>query len=217
MLVIGATNRLDIVDPALLRPGRFDRVVEVPMPDEGARRSILGIHTRGKPLAGNVDLDGLARLAEGMSGAEIEGAVDRAAAAALRRHIGGKDPPSYKDICITHDDLAAAVREKRPGAAGRAGGRAGRVGARSAAAAAAAQPPLRRGRGVGAEIRPLRRGAGLGAAASGAWGGGEGEGACRLGSARHASAWSSRAWGGGREGEGACRAGGRPAANCAAD
>ena len=121
VLVIGATNRLDIVDPALLRPGRFDRVVEVPMPDEGARRGILGIHTRGKPLADGVDLDGLARMAEGMSGAEIEGAVDRAAAAALRRHIADRDPPDYKGIRITYDDLAGAVREDRPGAAGRDG------------------------------------------------------------------------------------------------
>ena len=126
VLVIGATNRLDIVDPALLRPGRFDRVIEVPMPDEGARRSILGIHTRGKPLAGGVDLDALARLAEGMSGAEIEGAVDRAAVAALRRHIRGAEPPDYKDIRITHGDLGGAVREGggRPAAAaaGSAGG-----------------------------------------------------------------------------------------------
>ena len=122
VLVVGATNRLDIVDPALLRPGRFDRIVKVPMPDEGARRSILGIHTRGKPLADGVDLDALARLAEGMSGAEIEGAVDRAAAAALRRHIADRNPPDYKGIRITHDDLAGAVREGGPGAAGRDGG-----------------------------------------------------------------------------------------------
>ena len=121
VLVIGATNRLDIVDPALLRPGRFDRVVKVPMPDEGARRGILGIHTRGKPLADGVDLDGLARMAEGMSGAEIEGVVDRAAAAALRRHIADRDPPDYKGIRITYDDLAGAVREGGPGAAGRDG------------------------------------------------------------------------------------------------
>ena len=89
------------------------------MPDEGARRSILGIHVRGKPLAGGVDLDALARLAEGMSGAEIEGAVDRAAVAALRRHIRGAGPPDYKDIRITHGDLDGAIREGggRPAAA----------------------------------------------------------------------------------------------------
>ena len=139
VLIIGATNRLDIVDPALLRPGRFDRVIEVPMPDAGARRSILEIHAKGKPLADGVDLGSLVGMTAGMSGAEIEGAVDRAALAALRRHIDRKDPPEYRDIRITQEDLARAVKGEgardRPGAPAAPGAEAAAPGAEAAAPA----------------------------------------------------------------------------------
>ena len=139
VLIIGATNRLDIVDPALLRPGRFDRVIEVPMPDAGARRSILEIHAKGKPLADGVDLGSLVGMTAGMSGAEIEGAVGRAALAALRRHIDRKDPPEYRDIRITQEDLARAVKGEgardRPGAPAAPGAEAAAPGAEAAAPA----------------------------------------------------------------------------------
>ena len=139
VLIIGATNRLDIVDPALLRPGRFDRVIEVPMPDAGARRSILEIHAKGKPLADGADLGALVGMTAGMSGAEIEGAVDRAALAALRRHIDRKDPPEYRDIRITQEDLARAVKGEgardRPGAPAAPGAEAAAPGAEAAAPA----------------------------------------------------------------------------------
>ena len=115
VLVIGATNRLDIVDPALLRPGRFDRVIEVPMPDADARRSILLIHMRNRPFV-DVELDALVEQTVGMSGAEIEGAVDRAAAAALERHIDGRDPPDYRNIKITREDVSAAVGQGKDNA-----------------------------------------------------------------------------------------------------
>ena len=150
VLVIGTTNRLDIVDPALLRPGRFDRIIEVPMPDAGARRSILEIHARGRPLADGVDLGALVGMTDGMSGAEIEGAVDRAALAALRRHIDRSDPPEYRDVRITHDDLAAAIRgegagDGAPAGAGgdRPGGAPGSPGPGEAAAGAGAPGPAR--------------------------------------------------------------------------
>ena len=115
VLVIGATNRLDIVDPALLRPGRFDRVVEVPLPDADARRSILLIHMRNRPFV-DVELDALVEQTVGMSGAEIEGAVDRAAAAALERHIDGRDPPDYRNIKITREDVSAAMGQGKDNA-----------------------------------------------------------------------------------------------------
>ncbi|HEY8498204.1 MAG TPA: AAA family ATPase, partial [Limnochordales bacterium] len=84
VLVIGATNRMDLLDPALLRPGRFDRVVRVDLPDREARLQILRIHTRHRPLADDVDLEAVARETFGFSGAHLEAVVNEAAIAALR-------------------------------------------------------------------------------------------------------------------------------------
>ena len=84
IFVIAATNRPDIIDPALLRAGRFDKVIEVPMPDEKARLEILKIHTRNMPLAKDVDLKRIAKLTEGYSGADIENMVREAGMNALR-------------------------------------------------------------------------------------------------------------------------------------
>jgi transitional endoplasmic reticulum ATPase len=87
--VIAATNRPDLIDPALLRAGRLEIRVQLPVPDATARREIFAIHTRGKPLAGDVDLDQLAVAAEGLVGAEIEGICRRAAMLAIRGFIDG--------------------------------------------------------------------------------------------------------------------------------
>ncbi|MFQ5834254.1 MAG: CDC48 family AAA ATPase [Candidatus Thorarchaeota archaeon] len=84
VLVIGATNRADILDPAMLRPGRFDQIVFVPPPDKDARVEILKVHTRDMPLAKDVDLDQLAEMTEGYSGADIAGLAREAAMAAVR-------------------------------------------------------------------------------------------------------------------------------------
>lgn len=84
VLVMAATNRPDLLDPALLRPGRFDRTVQVDMPDREGRLHILKIHTRGRPLAPGIDLEELAREMYGFSGAQIESAVNEAAIQALR-------------------------------------------------------------------------------------------------------------------------------------
>jgi transitional endoplasmic reticulum ATPase len=83
VVVIAATNRPDIIDPALLRPGRFDRLVLVPMPDADARRGILNVHTRSMPLEG-VDLESLVPRTEGFVGADLENLCREAAMAALR-------------------------------------------------------------------------------------------------------------------------------------
>jgi transitional endoplasmic reticulum ATPase len=87
VVVIGATNRPNLVDPALLRPGRFDELVYVPVPDAPGRRRILGIHTKGMPLAGDVDLDSLAERSERFTGADLEDLVRRAGLNALRGSI----------------------------------------------------------------------------------------------------------------------------------
>ncbi|APH38244.1 proteasome-activating nucleotidase [Methanohalophilus halophilus] len=83
--IIAATNRIDLLDPALLRPGRFDRVIEVPIPDEKAREDILRIHTRHMNLADDVDMTKLAKMANGLSGADLKIIVKEAGMFVLRR------------------------------------------------------------------------------------------------------------------------------------
>ena len=89
VVVLGATNRLDMLDPALLRPGRFDFQVELPMPDSAARLTIFGVHTRKMPLGPDVDVEALAVLCEGFVGADIEGLCRRAASLAIREFLDG--------------------------------------------------------------------------------------------------------------------------------
>ncbi|WP_404813128.1 CDC48 family AAA ATPase [Infirmifilum lucidum] len=87
VVVVAATNRPDIIDPALLRPGRFDRLIYVPPPDEKARLEIFRVHTRRMPLAEDVDLAELARRTEGYTGADIEVLVREAGLIALREDV----------------------------------------------------------------------------------------------------------------------------------
>ena len=87
IVVIGATNRPTLLDPALLRPGRFDELVYVTIPDREGRRKILGIHTRDMPLAADVDLDALAERTSGYTGADLEDLVRRAGLGALRENL----------------------------------------------------------------------------------------------------------------------------------
>ncbi len=86
VIIIAATNRPDILDPALLRPGRFDRKVVMDNPDVRGRQEILKVHSRGKPLAGDVDVEALAKITAGFSGADLENLVNEAAILAARRN-----------------------------------------------------------------------------------------------------------------------------------
>ena len=113
VLIIGATNRLDIVDPAILRPGRFDRIIEVPLPDTKARSNIFKIHTKKKPLAKDVDLEKIVGLTNGFSGAEIAAIANRAGITALKRYVNGKSS-SVKEIEITQNDLIDAIEKVKP-------------------------------------------------------------------------------------------------------
>ncbi|WP_163327954.1 ATP-dependent zinc metalloprotease FtsH [Desulfurobacterium thermolithotrophum] len=88
IIVIAATNRPDILDPALLRPGRFDRQIHVPLPDVRGRLEILKIHTKDKPLAEDVDLEVIARSTPGFSGADLANIVNEAALIAARKNHG---------------------------------------------------------------------------------------------------------------------------------
>ncbi|ESS02987.1 MAG: AAA family ATPase, CDC48 subfamily [uncultured archaeon A07HR67] len=87
VVVIATTNRPDLIDSALLRPGRLDRHVHVPVPDEAGRRKILEVHTREKPLADDVDLDAIARRTEGYVGADLEAVAREASMSASREFI----------------------------------------------------------------------------------------------------------------------------------
>jgi transitional endoplasmic reticulum ATPase len=87
VVVVGATNRPDIIDEALLRPGRFDRILEVPLPDKEARKEILRIHTIRKPLDHTVSIDKLVGLTEGYTGADIAAITNAAAMSAIKEYI----------------------------------------------------------------------------------------------------------------------------------
>jgi transitional endoplasmic reticulum ATPase len=105
VVVIGATNRPNLIDPALLRPGRFDELIYVGVPDTAGRRRILAIHTEGMPLAPDVDLESLARRAERFTGADLEDLVRRAGLTALRRGL--------ETATVTMADFEAALAETR--------------------------------------------------------------------------------------------------------
>jgi transitional endoplasmic reticulum ATPase len=98
VVVLAASNRPDIIDPALLRAGRFDLQLELPVPDEKTRLEIFKVHTRGKPLANDVDLKSLAKATEGMVGSDIEAVSKKAAMLAIREFInqGRKDLSKFK-------------------------------------------------------------------------------------------------------------------------
>jgi len=97
VVIIGATNRPDIIDEALLRPGRFDRLLEIPIPDKDARKQILQIHLKKKPLGADVNIDKLVDLTDRYTGAEIEALVNAAAIAAVREYIIAKELKSNKE------------------------------------------------------------------------------------------------------------------------
>ena len=113
VLIIAATNRLDIVDEAFLRPGRFDRIIKVPNPDEKGRQHIFEIHTKSKPLASDAKISEIVKLTDNFSGAEIAAVANRAAIAALRRYVSGKSK-NVKEIRITQQDLIDAVDKVKP-------------------------------------------------------------------------------------------------------
>src|SRR5690625_4956302 len=110
VLVIGATNRADLLDPALLRPGRFDRIVNVDLPDREGRLHILRIHARDKPLAVDVDLMEVARDTFGFSGAHLESLLNEAAILAMR---AGKEQITSDEIREAIDNVMMGERRDR--------------------------------------------------------------------------------------------------------
>ncbi|MCX8073422.1 MAG: ATP-dependent zinc metalloprotease FtsH [Candidatus Binatia bacterium] len=109
VILIAATNRPDVLDPALLRPGRFDRRVVVPRPDVKGREGILRVHTRRVPIAEDVDLALLARSTPGFAGADLENLVNEAALLAARQN---KDKVSMADFELAKDKVLMGVERK---------------------------------------------------------------------------------------------------------
>ena len=123
LVVIAATNRPEAIDEALRRPGRFDREIVVGVPDETGRREILGIHTRGMPLDGGVDLDALARKTYGFVGADLAALTREAAMEAVRRIMPeinlaeGSLPPEILDkLSVVGSDFEGALKRVQPSA-----------------------------------------------------------------------------------------------------
>jgi len=102
VVVIAATNRPDILDPALLRPGRFDRLIYVPPPDKKARLEILRIHTRNMPLADDVDLEKIAEMTDGYTGADLEAVAREAAMIAVRETFKKTGKPKPTEVRMEH-------------------------------------------------------------------------------------------------------------------
>ena len=121
VVVIGATNRPNSIDEALRRPGRFDREIEIKIPDRDGRFEILQIHTRGMPLADDVDIGKLADMTHGYAGADISALAKEAAMAALRRVLPDVDLEAEEipidvlnKIQVTWDDFRNALKDMQP-------------------------------------------------------------------------------------------------------
>ncbi len=123
VIVIGATNRPEALDPALRRPGRFDREIQIGVPDRNGRKEILQIHTRGMPLADDVDLDEIADVTHGFVGADLEALCKEAAMNALRRVLPKIDlesdtlpPDVLESLEVTRKDFLDALKVVEPSA-----------------------------------------------------------------------------------------------------
>jgi transitional endoplasmic reticulum ATPase len=106
VLVLAATNRKDLIDSAIMRPGRFDFILEFPLPDERARQEIFEIHVKGKPLAPDIDLEALAQKTEGLAGSDIEVICREASMIAIRELVQAEGGGNKLQISKKHLDLA---------------------------------------------------------------------------------------------------------------
>ena len=113
VLILAATNRADMIDPALLRPGRFDRVIDVGLPGEADRAAILRVHARSRPVAADVDFEALARMTDGLSGADLERLIHESAMSAVRELLvsGAEVTTSALRIERRHLDRALDARQ----------------------------------------------------------------------------------------------------------
>jgi transitional endoplasmic reticulum ATPase len=118
VVVLAATNRIDMIDAALLRPGRFDKIIGIPLPDKDARKETLQIHMRGKPISKEVDIDRLVEMTEGFNGADLAALVNTAVSIVLQGYIGKYPKPEdakkhLDEPVVTYEDFQKAAKKVR--------------------------------------------------------------------------------------------------------
>ena len=118
VVVLAATNRIDMVDPALLRAGRFDKLILIPLPDKAARKDILKIHTKGVPIAKDVDLDSVVEMTEGFSGADMASLTNTAVSIVLQAFISKYPKPDdakkhVDEAIVQMEHFAEAIKKVR--------------------------------------------------------------------------------------------------------
>ncbi|HIC83997.1 MAG TPA: AAA family ATPase, partial [Nitrososphaerales archaeon] len=123
VLVLAATNRIDMIDPALIRSGRFDKLLYIGQPEKDAREKILKIHTKGKPLSKEVNLSKIAEMTDGFSGADLASVVNTAVSSVLQNFISKYNPEEakehIKEAIVKMDDFEIAVRKVKTSRDGR--------------------------------------------------------------------------------------------------
>ena len=123
VLVLAATNRIDMIDPALIRSGRFDKLLYIGLPEKDAREKILKIHTKGKPLSNEVNLSKIAEMTDGFSGADLAAVVNTAVSRVLQNFISKYNPEEakehIKEAIVKMDDFETAVRKVKTSRDGR--------------------------------------------------------------------------------------------------
>ena len=123
VLVLAATNRIDMIDPALIRSGRFDKLLYIGQPEKDSREKILKIHTKGKPLSNEVNLSKIAEMTDGFSGADLASVVNTAVSSVLQNFISKYNPEEakehIKEAIVKMDDFETAVRKVKTSRDGR--------------------------------------------------------------------------------------------------
>ena len=118
VVVLAATNRIDIVDTALLRAGRFDKLIQIPLPDKGSRKEILKIHLKGIPVTKDVDLDKIVDISEGLSGADMAQLANTAVSIVLQEFISKYPKPEdakkhVEEAIVKMEAFSDAIKKVR--------------------------------------------------------------------------------------------------------
>jgi transitional endoplasmic reticulum ATPase len=124
VIVLAATNRIDMVDPALLRAGRFDKLIYVPLPDRAARKQILEIHFKGKPLSPEVSIDKIADATDGFSGADLAAIANTAVSLLVQEYVSKYPTPEeakkhLEEAVITQRHVDQAINRVKATKEGR--------------------------------------------------------------------------------------------------